>query len=1016
MGRAPGARFEVHAMNPNHAKLGIGLSLAVAAIAATSGDADAAGVRRRHRFRSAPAPARGKTPALDANGAADTSSKAPVAGAAVQGGFRQDVVSGGALLAMSPNRALVLNSYRGLSLVDTSDAAAPRVLASVAMDGTAERMFLGSDEVAVVSDVYGADGASTVVTSVVIGESSLTVAGGVQTAGALRDAARSGDDLVLVVGAGYYGPMMMNADGTSGGGALNTPNGPTKSATSGAYFPWYGGSAHVARVRIGADGAPTLLGAAEVVGDVIADALTGTEAVLAVQSSWYAQTNYLLPPGGDPSGKYPSTGDGGWTYPTITLVRFADGGSGAPTAGGSLELKGVSGVAALDRDGAVLRALEYGDTGEIVATYDLSGGAPTALDSLALGDWPSAWAFAGGAFVYGSTAWSWDIGVPTDPVFDPNGVKQTFDAAGAGVSAGTGAASGPTSALHSVDLRDPSHLAAGSSIDLGAGWLSTLLPVDGGLVGSLNGYDGGAGSTSVFRVDLSDPAVPSLVGTLTIDGYANVGPVVGDVLLVNGGATNETGSFVASTRLVELSGGGLALGGSFAAPSWTAAAARDANLLGLASYDRLTLVDLADQANPVVAGEVRFVVNVAGFAALSANAGVVLATDYVGGGVEVRSVALPAADALNPLSTVKVATGDAQMFSAPPFVYVVATDWSTGRASLTVVDATDPAHLAARGSLDLASYPGQVFLKDGALLLLRTADSLFVDAQDKRGRTIKKAAKDAFGRAPKSWLRSTTGAVLDVVDLADPDAPRAARRRVLAWDESGAAVLSGDSLFVPTYVNLTLPGGDASYGYMIAEIDLTNSLRPSAGLPVDVPGQLVAAAGSPHQVLTADYGYDPATGTSTSSLHVVDLSLGFGRRVLATAVLAGYPEAVAVGGGRAYVTIETWGDVATQNAGPVAIKSASAQLLTLDVADLSTSSTVERSGGAYAGQIAGGCLFLRTWGWTGALDVYSLADPSTPAFVASQSVAGNAGDIVVVGGRAYAPGGMYGVQSFDLSK
>jgi len=1015
-------------MKPNHVKLGIGLSLAVAAIAATSGDADAAGVRRRHRFRSAPVPARGKTPALDANGAADTTSKAPVAGAAVQGGFRQDVVSGGALLAMSPNRALVLNSYRGLSLVDTSDAAAPRVLASVAMDGTAERMFLGSDEVAVVSDVYGADGASTVVTSVVIGESSLTVAGSVKTAGALRDAARSGDDLVLVVSPGYYGPMMRNADGTAGGnpgslGAPNTPSGQTKSATGSVYFPWYGGAAHVARVRIGANGAPSLLGAAEVEGDVIADALTGTEAVLAVQSSWYwyAQNNYLLPPGGAPNGQDPSTGGGGWTYPTISLVRFTDGAGGAPAAGGSLELKGVSGVAALDRDGAVLRALEYGDAGEIVATYDVSGSAPTALDSLALGDWTSAFAFAGGAFVYGATNWSWETGIPTDPVFDPNGVKQTFDAAPAGVSAGTGSATGPTSALHSVDLRDPSHLAIGASVDLGAGWLSTFLPVDGGVVGSLNGYDGGAGSTSIFRVDLSDPAVPSLVGTLTIDGYANVGPVVGDVLLVNGGATNETGSFVASTRLVELSGGGLALGGSFAAPSWTAAAARDANLLGLASYDRLTLVDLADQANPVVAGEIRFVVNVAGFAALSANAGVVLATDYVGGGVEVRSVALPAADALNPLSTVKVATGDAQMFSAPPFVYVVATDWSTGRASLTVVDATDPRHLAARGSLDLASYPGQVFLKDGALLLLRTADSLFVDAQDKRGRTIKKAAKDAFGRAPKTWLRSATGAVLDVVDLADPDAPRAARRRVLAWDESGAAVLSGDSLYVPTYVNLTQNGGDVSYGYMVAEIDLTDPLHPRAGAPVDVPGQLFAAAGAPHQVLTADYGYDPATGASSQSLHLVDLSLGFGTRVLATTSLAGYPEAVVVGGGRAYVTIEsmtmeTSGDATTQNGGPVPIKTASAQLLTLGVADLSTSSTVERSGGAYAGQIAGGCLFLRTWGWTGALDVYSLADPATPAFVASQSVAGNAGDIVVVGGRAYAPGGMYGVQSFDLAK
>ena len=79
---------------------------------------------------------------------------------------------------------------------------------------------------------------------------------------------------------------------------------------------------------------------------------------------------------------------------------------------------------------------------------------------------------------------------------------------------------------------------------------------------------------------------------------------------------------------------------------------------------------------------------------------------------------------------------------------------------------------------------------------------------------------------------------------------------------------------------------------------------------------------------------------------------------------------------------------------------------------------VLRLGFAFPAILIPGCAwhFLRTWGWTGALDVYSLADPASPAFVASQSVAGNAGDIVVVGGRAYAPGGMYGVQSFDLAK
>jgi hypothetical protein len=50
------------------------------------------------------------------------------------------------------------------------------------------------------------------------------------------------------------------------------------------------------------------------------------------------------------------------------------------------------------------------------------------------------------------------------------------------------------------------------------------------------------------------------------------------------------------------------------------------------------------------------------------------------------------------------------------------------------------------------------------------------------------------------------------------------------------------------------------------------------------------------------------------------------------------------------------------------------------------------------------------------MDVYSLAAPGVPAFIASHDVAGLSGDVTVLGGRAYVAGGLYGVESFDLSK
>jgi hypothetical protein len=997
--------------------LGIGAALAAAFVAA-SGEAQARprpGLRKRHHFRSMPAPPRAKTPAVGANGAADTSSRAPVAGAALEGGFRQDIVSSGALLAMSPKRALVLNSYRGLTLVDTGDPSKPRILASVAIDGTGERMLLGTDEVAIVSGTYDDKGARTTVTSVSIGDASLTVAGTVGFAGSLSDAARAGDDLILVSGDGYYGPIVyMGAPGgvTPAGANGTTTNLPKAMNSTGGLVkpgmmpPWYvdGAKSHVARVRIGADRSPSLLGTLDLDGSIGGDALTGTAAVLALLASDPAASP-------NPTLQTPN-GPIGWTAPHVQLVHVADDATGAPTDAGELKVDSLTGVAGLDLAGSTLRALGYGDNGESVVTFDVSGGAPIALGSFALSSWPSAFAFSGGVFVYGTTEWNYDTTTPPpDPVFDPNGVVVAFGGkpgmnvpmgrtAAGGPTSGT--TSGPTSSLYVVDLSDPANPAAGGSADLGAGWISAFSAVPGGIVGTLYGYDQGSGSTTLFRADLSNPAAPSVTGTVTLSAYANLGPVLGDLLLVNGGSNDANGSFVPSTQLVDLSAGGLVLGGSFAAGSWTTDAARDANLLGLASYDRLTLVDVGDPANPAVDGEVRFVVNVAGFAALGPSTGAALTTDYMGGDVEIRTVSLPAADALAPLDVVKVATGDAQMFAAAPYLYVVATDWTTGRATVTVVDATDPSHLALRGSLDLASYPGQVFLKGGALLLLRDSDSLFTtNAKGKR-----RAAKDAFGRAAKSWLQDGLSAVLDVVDLSDPDAPRAALRLRLRWDFTCDAVLSGDSLYVTSYVDVTGPNDpNEEYSYQVREIDVTDPLQPSLGDAVEVPGTLAAAAGVPHQVLTTDYVWDDTTGTTTSTLHLVDLSLDWQDRVLASHQLDGWAETVTVGGGYAYVETENW-DGASQKA----------ELSTYSVAGLTSTSTLDRDRGAYQGDIRGGCLFLRTWGWTGAIDVYSLASPASPSFAASHDVAGLSGDIVVLGGRAYVAGGLYGVESFDLSK
>ena len=1007
-------------MNSNQ-RLLFGVALVAALFAAAATDVEARGgrgrggrdrERRKYHFRSQRAPERSKTPALDGNGQSD-SGAAPVAGAALEGGFRKEVVDGGALLAMSSSRALVLNAYRGLALVDTSDPLTPVVLASVEVEGSGRRMFLGENEVVVVSDTYGVDGTSTIITLVIIGDSSLSVAGSVETDGSLVDAAREGDDLLLVTSDGYYGPYMymdaMPGGPETGGPAANTlkrsrrpqagrPGRGSRRDALVAGRPNYFGEAgsHATRVRIGSNGAPSILGVVAVEGSVVGSVLTGDDAVLAVQSSGSGYGYYGPLAGANDMAKTYE-----WVPPTISLVLLADDAQGAPKAAATLELADITGVSAIDRKDSTLRLLGWSDSGQTLAMFALSDAAITAEDSIVLGEWPNVFAFSGGAFIYGTTDWNYEE-LPKDPVFDPNEVKDAFGDRGMTNGAATGVVSGPSSVVHVVDLGDPAKLVTGGTLDMGAGWLSSFTKVDGGVVGTRYAYNDSNGSTNVFRVDASDPAAPSLAGSADLTGYASPGAVLGDLLFIDGGAADSKGSFRPVTQLVDLASGGLELGGSFSVGSWTSAAARSGDLVGLASYDRLTLVNVGDAANPEVLGEVRLVVNVAGFTTLSATTGAALTTDYLGGDVEIRTVALPAADALAPLDVLRVATGDAQMFVAAPFLYVVATDWSTGRASVHVVDATDPSNLALRGSLDLASYPGQVFLKGNALLLLRESYTLFDSTES--GKLT--AAPDAFGACPKSWLRDDLSSVLDVVDLRDPDAPAAAGRLRMRWDYAGQATLSGNSIYVPAYVALTQPDGSYDdYAYQIREIDVTNPLLPAARRAVDVPGTLVAATGRAHQVITADYTYDYDTGASSSTLYLVDLSLGWQDRVLASHDLGAYPESVTVGGDHVYAVTQSWNE-----------QGSSAALATLDLSSLDEEASVSRDRGAWSGEIEGGCLFLRTWGWTGAIDVYSLTSPAAPSFLGTHDVAGWAGDISLAAGRAYVPAGMYGVQSFDLSK
>jgi hypothetical protein len=954
--------------------------------------------RKPHRFLSAPAPSKGRTPAVGADGAPAASAR-DVAGAAFEGAGRKDVLSGGAAVVLSDGLALVANPYRGLSVVDVSDADAPTVVGSVALQGSADRVFLSGDVALVVSRSWLGTGGRTTVVSVDLADPAHpSILGTAVVDGDLIDASVSGADLVVVTSTGGWGPYPM-MDGRGGefagvaGDVASPATGAARSAERGVaagdpaigpgfWFPWSAGEAkaRVARVGLDADSKPVVAGVSEAEGTLLAASIDGDDVVLALDRTiWWSDVPVPVL-------------DAPTSEPALVLVDVDA--SSTTRLDGTTPLAALSGVSALDAEGHVARVMGWAWGGmPQLLTFALGAENPVALGAAELPTWPGASVFSGDHLAYTYSTGSDPAGEGGAGTGDTKpGVPEpvTWD--------------GPWAWLATVDLSDPTSPQAGTPVRLGDGWTSTLHAVDGGVVATLGDWDE-TPSTEIVRVDLGGSADPQVGAAATLDGSWYASHLLGDVLLLSGGAYTEEGGYEPQVVPVSLASGGAQVGGAIDAVSWVSAAAWESPILALASADSLRLVDLSDLAAPAARGSVRLAANVADLAVLGDSAAACLVTDYVGGTIEVRTVALPGADPLAPLDVVEVGTGDARLFRDGSMLYVLGTDWRTGGGQLTVVDAADPRDLRVRGSLDLASYPGQAFLVDGALVLLREAWSL-VTVDEETGR--RRSKTDPFGRCPPGYARDELASVIDVIDLSDPDAPRAAVRRRVRWDYGGEAVLRGTTLYVPSYSwTGTTDEGYDEVAYGVYAVDLDDPMSPRIGRLVAVPGSLVGAADGDGRVLTASYEYDETDFTFTASLNLVDLRAADWRdRVIATRPVEGTIGAVVVGADHAYVATETWD--ADASASEFALD-------TLRLSDLGRTSSAPRERSAWGGTISSGTLFLRSWGWTGAIDTFELSDPAAPAAGASAEVDGVGTTVGVAGGRAYVPAGYRGVVGFDLA-
>ncbi|UCF06042.1 MAG: T9SS type A sorting domain-containing protein [bacterium] len=473
-----------------------------------------------------------------------------------------------------------------------------------------------------------------------------------------------------------------------------------------------------------------------------------------------------------------------------------------------------------------------------------------------------------------------------------------------------------TSGLQVIDISDPALPSLLGSYDTPES--AQGLWIDGDLAYVC---DDGSG---LLIIDVSNPAMPSLVGTYDTSGRAFGVEVAGGYAYVADGAAGLTVIDVSNPSVPSLAG-------SYDTPGF----ARTIDVEGNYAYiaDRagggLQIIDISDPTLPTLAGSYDPGADTWGVE-VSGNVAYLGATS-------VGLVAVDITDPSNPTLLGTVSAGSARQLDVEgDYVYVA------GYGALYVIDVSDPSNPV---SVDSYTTPG--------------------------------IASDVAVAGEHAFVADGTDGGLQVIDICDAVSLPLVGSCYTPGSDRGITV-AGDY----AYIASSLSG--------LQVVDISDPTSPATVGGYNTTGSSIDVAVSGDYAYVADY---------SDGLMVIDISDPTNPSLAGTYDTLYYNAyGVAVSGDYAHIAYEYLG------------------LMVIDISDPTSPSPVggyDTPGEAYHVAVSGNYAYVADGG--SGLQVIDISDPTSPSFAGSYDTPGDAAGVTIAGDYAYMADGGSGLQVIDIS-